>query len=414
MSLTDIAIRNAKPAEKPQRLFDGLGLYLEIAPSGGKWWRFKYRVLGRDKKTNEPKQVEKRLSFGVYPEVSLKEAREKRDEARSKLRDGIDPGASRKAEKATRRTNAGNSFEAVAREWHAKFTKELSPSHAARNLRRLEAHVFPHLGNRPTMELEPPEVLGVLQRIESAGNIETAHRVKSIIGQVMRYAVVTGRAKRDPTQNLRGAIPPAPTRHHAAVTDPDALGALLRKIGGYSGQPATVAALKLAPYLFQRPGELRLAEWTEFDLDAALWEIPPTRMKRRRAGKLYGPSHSVPLPRQAVAILRELHKLTGNGKHVFPSVRGDQRPLSENTLGAAFRTMGIDSETATPHGWRATARTLGVEKLGFRAEVVEMQLSHTVKDANGNAYNRIQWLDQRRILMQAWADYLEELEARPT
>lgn len=400
MSLTDIAIRNAKPAGKPQRLFDGLGLYLEVAPGGGKWWRFKYRYDGK----------EKRLSFGVYPEVSLKEARDKRDEARRKLRDRIDPGAARKAEKQTRLANAENSFEAVAREWHAKFTKELSPSHAARNMRRLEVHVFPYIGNRPTMELEPPEVLQVLQRIENKGHIETAHRVKSIIGQVMRWAVVTSRAKRDPTQDLRGAIPPAPTRHHAAVTDPDALGPFLLAIDGYSGQPATIAALKLSPYLFQRPGELRLALWKEFDLDNAMWEIPPTRMKRRRAGKLYGPSHIVPLPHQAVAILRELHKLTGNGKHTFPSVRGDQRPLSENTLGTAFRAMGIDSNTATPHGWRATARTLGVEKLGFPAEVVEMQLAHTVKDANGNAYNRIQWLEQRRLLMQAWADYLDGLK----
>ncbi|MBW0449272.1 tyrosine-type recombinase/integrase [Paraburkholderia phenoliruptrix] len=399
MPLTDTAIRNANPAEKPVRLFDGGGLYIEIAPSGGKWWRLKYRLDGK----------EKRISLGTYPDVGLKAARERRDEARKLLAEKVDPSLARKAEAATRVDRAANSFEVVAREWHLKFSPQNSESHSARNLRRLEVHVFPYVGDRPIAELEPPDILAALRRIEQKGNLETAHRVRVLVGQVMRYAIATGRATRDITADLRGAIPPSRAKHHAAVTDPKELGALLRAVYGYSGTPVVACALKLGPLVFQRPGELRHAEWTEFDLDNGLWTIPAGRMKRRKDAKENGPDHLVPLSRQAVNVLRDLHRLTGQGRYVFPGARSSKRPMSNMALGAAFRRMGIDSETAVPHGWRATARTLAVENLGIREEILEMQLSHNVRDSLGRAYNRTQWMDQRRELMQAWSDYLDKL-----
>lgn len=401
MPLTHAAVQSARATDKPQKLFDGNGLFLLIAPTGGKWWRLKYRFGGK----------EKLLSLGTYPDVSLKDARERRDAARKLLADGIDPGDARKAEKRTARLNAENSFEAIAREWHGKFSPDLSESHAKRNLRRLEVHVFPRLGGRPIASIEPPEVLDILQRIERKGTIETAHRVRVLIGQVMRYAIATARATRDVSADLRGAIPPAKVTHHAAVTEPKQLGGLLRAIEGYEGTAVVTAALRLAPLLFQRSGELRQAEWAEFDLDGAMWTIPSARMKRKKAAKEFGPDHIVPLSAQAVAILQELYLQTGRGRFVFPSLRGPQRPMSDMTLSAAFKRMGFDSDTALPHGWRATARTLAVEVLSFPAEIVEMQLSHEVRDSLGRAYNRTQWLDQRRELMQRWADYLDTLKA---
>ncbi|WP_439671414.1 Phage integrase family protein [Cupriavidus necator] len=401
MPLTHSAIQSAKAADKPQKLFDGNGLFLLISPTGGKWWRLKYRFGGK----------EKLLSLGTYPEVSLKDARERRDAARKLLADGVDPGDARKAEKRTARLNAENSVEAIAREWHTKFSPDLSESHAKRNLRRLEVHVFPWLGGRPIASIEPPEVLDVLHRIERKGTLETAHRVRVLIGQVMRYAIATGRATRDVTADLRGAIPPAKVKHHAAVTNPKQIGSLLRAIDGYEGTTVVSAALRLAPLLFQRPGELRQAEWAEFDLDGAMWTVPSARMKRKKAAKESGPDHLVPLSKQAVTILQGLHPLTGHGRFVFPSLRGPQRPMSDMALSAAFKRMGFDSDTALPHGWRATARTLAVEALSFPAEIVELQLSHEVRDSLGRAYNRTQWLDQRRELMQRWADYLDSLKA---
>ncbi|NUA26084.1 tyrosine-type recombinase/integrase [Cupriavidus basilensis] len=399
MPLTDTEIRKIAPRETQYRLADGGGMYLEVRPSGSRYWRLKYRFGGK----------EKILALGVYPTVTLKEARAKREAAKRKLADGIDPSEAKKAEKRTQRLNAENSLEAVAREWHGKFSTSLSESHAQRNLRRLEVHVFPHIGEKAISDLEPPDVLDVLQRIERKGTIETAHRVRVLVGQVMRYAVATGRARRDITADLRGAIPPAQVKHHAAVTDPAQLGGLLRAIHGYTGTAVVTAALKLAPLVFQRPGELRQAEWAEFDLDGAMWTVPAARMKRKKAGKEFGPDHLVPLASQAVSILRELHALTGRGKFVFPGLRGPQRPMSDMALSAAFKRMGFDSDTALPHGWRATARTLAVEALQVPAEVVEMQLSHEVRDSLGRAYNRTQWLDQRRQLMQRWADYLDVL-----
>ena len=399
MPLTDIAVRKAAPADKQYRLGDSAGTYLEVQPSGAKYWRLRYRF----------DQKQKTLALGVYPAVGLKDAREARDAARALLGKGVDPGAARAATKSSRGTAAANSFESIAREWHRKFSADLSESHAARNLRRLEAHVFPYFGRIPIADVDAPTILDALQRVEARGNLETAHRLRSIIGQAFRYAIATGRATRDPSADLRGAIPPKPVRHYAAIIDPEQLGLTLRTIHGYTGNPVVEAALKLSPYLFQRPGEQRLAEWSEFDLDGATWEIPPSRMKRTKEGKANGAGHVVPLARQVVDILRDLHRLTGTGRHAFPSVRGDARPISDGTLSAALRLMGFDAQTITPHGWRATARTLSVEALGFPAEVVEMQLAHCVRDSLGRAYNRTQWLEKRRGLMQAWADYLDHL-----
>lgn len=400
MPLTAAHLNAARPGEKSYRLTDGAGMYLEVTPAGGRYWRLKYRFGGK----------EKRLAIGVYPTVTLAEARKRRDRARELLSNGTDPGAVKQAVKRTQRLNAENSFEAIAREWWTKFSPTLSDSHAKRNLRRLESHVFPSIGSMPVAEVDAPAILDALRRIEARGTLETAHRVRSLVGQILRYAIATGRATRDASADLRGALPQPQVKHHAALLDPVALGGLLRAIDGYTGTAVVAAALKLAPLVFQRPGELRQAEWTEFDLDNARWSIPATRMKRTREGKENGAAHLVPLSVQAVEILRELHKLTGKGRYVFPSARGGARPMSDMAMQSAFRRMGIDSDTALPHGWRATARTLAVEALGVAAEIVELQLSHEVRDSLGRSYNRTQWLDARRDLMQKWADYLDELK----
>lgn len=403
MPLIDVAARNAAAREKAYRLADSAGLYLEISPAGGKYWRLKYRFGGK----------EKRLALGVYPEVTLATARKRRDDAREKLAAGIDPGEAKKAVKRTQRENADNSFEAVAREWHSKYRQSWSDSHAERTLRRLEVDTFPWIGGRPMSSLTPPEVLDVLRRVEKRGALETAHRVRGNIGQVCRYAVATGRAERDVTADLRGALPPTEVAHMAAITDPGEVAELLRAIDGYRGTFPVMCALRLAPMLFQRPGELRQAAWAEFDLDGATWEIPGTRMKRRKQGKAAGGAHIVPLAAQAVATLRELHALTGAGRYVFPSIRTDERPMSENTLNGALRRLGYDGETMTGHGFRAMARTILDEVLGVPVQIVEAQLAHAVKDPLGRAYNRTAHLPQRREMMQRWADYLEEIKKLP-
>lgn len=400
MPLTDTTIKNAKPGEKPVKLYDADGLLLWVAPSGGKWWRLKYRLGGK----------EKMLSLGTYPEVGLREARERRDEARRRLADGIDPSAHRKAAKSTKALREANSFELVAREWHAKYASTWSASHGVRILRRLEANAFPWIGGKPTADLKPADVLEVLRRVEHRGTLETAHRLRDNIGQAMRYAVATGRAERDITADLRGALPPVQKQHFAAITEPTKVGELLRAIDGYTGTFPVTCALKLAPLLFQRPGELRLAEWPEFDLDGATWEIPAGRMKRTKQGKAEGAAHIVPLPSQAVAILRELHALTGTGRYVLPGVRSPSRPMSDNTINAGLRRMGYDNETMTGHGFRAMARTILDEVLAFPPAIIEAQLAHAVKDPLGRAYNRTAHLPQRRDMMQRWADYLDELK----
>jgi integrase len=401
MALTDLTIRNAKPAEKQQKLYDGGGLHLLVTPAGGKRWVLKYRFGGK----------EKSLALGTYPSVTLVEARKRRDEARDKLAAGIDPSETKKAEKRTQRLNAENSFEAIAREWHAKYAPTWSEGHGARILRGLEANAFPWIGGKPVADLAPPDVLDVLRRVEKRGALETAHRLHSNIGQACRYAVATGRAQRDITADLRGALPPVQVEHMASITDPKQVAELLRAIDGYQGTLPVVCALRLAPMLFQRPGELRAAEWTEVDLDGATWEIQSDRMKRTKQGKAAGGAHIVPLPAQAVTILRELYALTGNGRFLFPSVRTKDRPMSDNTVNAALRRLGYDGKTMTGHGFRATARTILDEVLGVPAAIIEAQLAHAVKDPLGRAYNRTAHLQQRREMMQKWADYLDGLKA---
>jgi len=389
--LTDTAIRKVKAMGKRVRLYDGAGLYLEVVPAGGRWWRLKYRFAGK----------EKLLSLGVYPEVRLADARVRCAEARKLLADGIDPSVHRRAQRTARTEKAANTFEVVAREWFEKISPGWAPSHATRVLSRLERDVFPYIGGRPIGELAPPDILRVLQRIENRNVLETAHRVRTDIGAVFRYAIVTGRADRDAAADLRGALKPTNPEHFAAVTDPNALGELLRALWGYQdGTPVVVAALKLAPMLFVRPGELRSARWADIDLDAGEWKFTASKTKT---------PHLVPLAPQAVAILRELQPLTGRGPYVFPSARSNQRPMSNNAVTAALRRMGIERAVTCGHGFRATARTLLDEVLGYRVDLIEAQLAHAVKDANGRAYNRTSFLAERRKMMQGWADYLDKL-----
>jgi integrase len=394
MTLTDVTIRKAKPSDKTQRLFDGSGMYLELSPSGGKWWRLKYRFGGK----------EKRLSLGTYPDTSLADAREKRDAARKLLSAGVDPGEQRKAVKAAGAERAANSFEVIAREWHAKQSAKWVDLHASRIMLRLENDVFPWLGSRPIADIPAKEFLATVNRVVDRGAVESAHRVLQYCSQVLRYAIATGRAERNPVADLRGALPPVKQTHHAAIIEPNAIGGLLRAIDGYQGSFVTKCALRLAPLLFVRPGELRHAEWVEFDLDGAQWNLPAEKMKMREP-------HLVPLAPQAVAVLRELHELTGRGRYVFPSVRGPQRPMSDNAVLSALRRMGYTSDEMSGHGFRAMARTVLDEVLHFRPDYIEHQLAHAVKDPNGRAYNRTAHLAERRKMMVGWADYLDTLKA---
>ena len=391
-TLTDTVIRHAKPHGKTARLFDSGGLYLEVSPTGGKWWRLKYRFAGK----------EKRLSLGVYPAVGLKDARQRRDEARKLLADGIDPGENRKAQKAVKQDRAANSFEVVAREWIAKYAPTWTANHAERILRRFDRDLFPWIGAKPVAEVTAPELLAVVRRIENRGALETAHRALANCGQVFRYAVATGRAGKDPSGDLRGALPPVKGEHFAAVTDPARLADILRAIDGYQGTFTVSCALRLAPLVFVRPGELRNAEWSDIDLDKAEWRYTVTKTNT---------PHIVPLARQAVAILRELHPLTGRRRFVFPGVRSVERPMSDNAILAAMRRLGIRKEEMTGHGFRAAARTILDEVLGVRPDFIEHQLAHAVKDPNGRAYNRTAHLLERQKMMQQWADYLDKLKA---
>jgi len=393
MALTDTAIRKVKPTDKAQRLFDGGGLYLEVSPAGGKWWRLKYRHGGK----------EKRLSLGTYPDTGLADARAKRDNARKLLAAGADPGEHRKAEKAAGEDRAANSFEVIAREWFAKQKTNWVQGHADKVLLRLENDVFPWLGARPVAGVTAKELLTTINRIVDRGAIDSAHRALQNCGQIFRFAVVTGRAERNPAVDLRGALPAAKETHLAAITDPNKVGGLLRAIDAYAGSFVTKCALRLAPLVFVRPGELRHAEWAEIDLDKAEWNIPAAKMKMREP-------HLVPLSAQAVAILTELQALTGSGRYVFPSARGPKRPMSDNAVLSALRRMGFDKEEMSGHGFRAMARTILDETLHFRPDYIEHQLAHAVRDPNGRAYNRTAHLVERRKMMQAWADYLHTLK----
>ncbi|MCC5796767.1 MAG: tyrosine-type recombinase/integrase [Methylophaga sp.] len=393
MALTDIQIRNAKPEAKQYKLSAGKGLYLIVSPNGGKWWRVRYRYAGKQKE----------LSVGTYPEVSLKQATQRRDEIRKTVIDGLDPLHERKIDKLSKRSAAENSFEAVTREWHSKFKNKWSLGHAARTLTRFEKDVFPWIGAREINKITAPELLTVLHRVESRGALDTAHRIQQQCGQVFRYAIATGRAERDLSVDLRGALPPVRTKHHASITDPKQIGGLLRAIQDYSGSFVTRCALGLAPYLFVRPGELRMAEWQEFDLDSAEWRIPSHKMKMRTV-------HIVPLSQQAMSILLELQPLTGGGKYLFPSSRTKARPMSENTINAALRRMGFSKDEMTGHGFRSMASTL-LNEQGWHKDAIERQLAHSERDGVRAAYNYAEYLPERKRMMQAWADYLDGLSA---
>lgn len=389
--MTVLECKNAKPAEKPYRLSDGLGMYLEVTPTGAKYWRLKYRFAGK----------EKRLALGVFPEVSPAEARAERDKARKLLAEDIDPGELRKINKIMRLDRSENSFEAVAREWFAKFSPNWAKGHAEKIIQRLERDVFPWLGGRPIGEIKAPELLAVLRRIENRGVLETAHRAKQNCGQIFRYAVATGRAERDPSQDLKGALPPVKQTHFASITEPSEVAKLLRAMDGYNGGIVVRAALRLAPLVFVRPGELRQARWQDIDLEAAEWRYLVSKTQTQ---------HIVPLSSQTLEILRELQPVTGHKTYVFAGERGEGRPMSNNTVNAALRYLGFDGETMTGHGFRAMARTILDEVLGFPPYIIEHQLAHAVRDPLGRAYNRTSHLPERRRMMQTWADYLDKLK----
>jgi integrase len=393
MALTDTAVKNAKSDGKTVKMFDERGLYLELSPSGGKWWRLKYRFDNK----------EKRLSLGVYPDVRLKNARDRRDKARKLLANGIDPSENRKTQKAVHADRAANSFEVVAREWFAKYAKTWAASHSERVVRLFERDIFPWIGGRPVADVTAPEILTVVRRIEARGALETAHRALGNCGQVFRYAVATGRALRNPSGDLRGALSPVKKSHFAAATEPKQVADILRAMDGYEGTLTVRCALRLAPLVFVRPGELRKAEWEDIDLDAAEWRYTVTKTNT---------PHIVPLSRQAVEILREIHPLTGHGRFVFTGARSNTRSMSDNAILAAMRRMGIDKDEMSGHGFRAVARTILDEVLGVRPDFIEHQLAHAVRDPNGRAYNRTAHLPERRMMMQQWANYLDKLKSK--
>lgn len=392
MNLSDVKLRSLKSKAKPYRVADGLGLYVQVATTGQRLWRYKYRFGGK----------EKLLALGMFPEVTLKTAREKLMMARAQLATGADPG---ELKKQVRVGVSDNTFQSIAAEWMAKFSPDWSPltlQHTDSRFRRL---VFPYIGKRPINDVRPADVLSLLRRIEDSGHLETAHRVMQRIGEVFRYAVSTLRAERDITSDLRGALPPAKVEHMAAITEPRKFGELLRAIDGYEGSPLVKIALQLAPLVFVRPGELRTAEWAEFDLANAQWNLPAEKMKLRRP-------HIVPLARQSLRLITELRHLTGDGRFLFTNGRSNSRPMSNAATNAALRRMGYARRDVTSHGFRATARTLLDEVLCEPVHIIEQQLAHAVKDPTGRAYNRTAHLVQRTAMMQRWADYLDDLRAR--
>jgi integrase len=386
--LTDTRVRNAKPTEKTQRLYDSGGLYLEIPVTGGKLWRVKFRFGGK----------EKRLALGSYPAVTLADARHGRDDAKVLLSKGVDPSAEKKSKKINDQLESKNTFELIAREWLAKQKKKLAVTTFDKAQWTFETLVFPWLGQSVVSEITPPELLAILRRIEARGAYETAHRTKARCGQVFRYAIATGRATRDPSADLRGALEPVVSKNFAAITDAKRVGELLRAIDSYTGQYVTRCALQFAPLVFVRPSELRKAVWTEFDLKHAQWRIPAERMKMRE-------EHIVPLSKQAVKVLQDLHPLTGKGVYLFPSLRAPKEPMSENTVNAALRRMGYSKDEMTGHGFRAMASTR-LNEMGFEPDVIERQLAHAERNKVRAAYNRAQYLSERIKMMQWWADYL--------
>ena len=394
--LSDAQIKNAKPQENDYKLMDGFGLFLLITPTNGKLWRFDYRFDNK----------RKMLALGAYPSVTLAEARQRREDAKKLLANGIDPGAMKKTLKSTGKELAANTFEVIARQWHLKFSAagKWSPTHAADIMHRLEKDIFPPLGSRPISEIKPKELLTVLERIASRGALDSAHRLRHHCGMIFRYAIVHEYAERDIAADLRGALPPVKGGHHAAATTPKDLAPILRSIDDFNGSFIVKSALQLLPLVFCRPGELRAAEWSEINFDDCIWEIPAERMKMKQP-------HIVPLSRQAITILKELQPLTGYGRYLFPCHRSPLRCMSNNALNAGLRRLGFTKEEATAHGFRASARTILDEVLKVRPDFIEHQLSHSVRDALGTAYNRTSHLDERKKMMQTWADYLDNLKS---
>jgi len=393
MALTDTAIRNAKPMDKPFKLYDEKGLFLQVTPNGGKWWRFKYRF--NDK--------EKLLSFGTYPEIKLAGARAKRDEARELIANEVDPSDTRKAKKQTKNGNLANSFEVIAREWIATKMQTKSEAYQKNVLRRFELYLFPWLGKRPITEINAPELLSIVKRIEMQNKVETAYRTLQATGQVFRYAVQTGKALRDITTDLRGALTPSVTKHMASFTEPHQVAELMRAIEGFTGTLTVQIAMRLAPLVFVRPSELRKAKWTDIDLEIGEWRYLVTKTKTE---------HIVPLSTQAIDLLKTIKPLSGSGEYVFQGGHNPDKAMSEAAINAALRRMGYDTKTEiTGHGFRAMARTILHERLNIDPHIIEHQLAHTVPDALGAAYNRTKFIEQRTAMMQAWADYLDELKA---
>lgn len=395
--LTELAIKKAKPSDKLGRMTDGGGMYLLIHTNGGKYWRMDYRLAGK----------RKTLAIGVYPDTGLADARERREQARKLIAKGVDPVEVKHAQAASIVANTENSFEVIAREWFARHAPNWKENHSSKIIARLEKDVFPWIGNRPIAEIAAPALLTAIRKIEARGALETAHRALACCGQVFRYAVATGRAERDPTGDLRGALPPVKKdKHFAAITDPKKVGELMRDIEGYQGSYIVKGAFKLSPMLFVRPGELRKMEWMEIDLEKAEWIIPADKMKM-------GVTHIVPLCTQAVAVLREMQKLTGRSKYVFHGERDHDRPMSDNAIRSALRRMGWANDEMTPHGFRAMASTI-LDNMGYKQEWLERQLAHEEQNKIKAAYKREAWrmyLPERTAMMQAWADYLDKLKA---
>ena len=391
MSITVAQVKQAKSKDQPYKLTDSKSLYLLIHPNGSKYWRMDYRFEGK----------RKTFAIGVYPEISLASARDSRDEARLKIRDGTDPSSERRIKKATK--EGAVDFRSVALDWFEKKMTDKSDRHRQRTMSIFTRDLFPKLGHRPIHEIAATELLAAIRKIEDRNALEIAHRARTIAGQVFRYGIAAGLCERDVSADLKGALrDKPPTKHRAAITEPEELSHLIVAINGYQGTPVVCAALRLSALLFQRPGEIRHMEWAEIDWGKERWCIPGRKMKEKR-------DHIVPLSKQALVVLKDIHALTGRGVYVFPSQRGPSRPLSDNGVRTALRTMGFDNETMDAHGFRATARTILDEVLNFRVDYIEHQLSHAVKDPTGRAYNRTKYLPERVEMMQAWADYLDNL-----
>jgi integrase len=392
MALSNTAITNAKGADKPYKMYDTDGLFLQVTPKGGKWWRLKYRFDGK----------EKLLSLGTYPDISLSQARQKREDSKKLLAIDIDPSENRKQTKANKKLNTENSFEFVAREWWQSHMSNKAESHRDKVIRRFELYLFPWIGKKPISSLTAPQVLEVLRRIEKQNKVETAHRTLQTAGQVFRYAVQTGRALRDVTADLKGALPATTVKHMAAFTEPKDVAELLRALEAFNGTLTVQCAIRLAPLVFVRPSELRMAKWSDIDLDAGTWQFLVSKTKT---------DHIVPLSTQALAILHEIHPVSGHGEYVFQGGHSPLKPMSESAINAALKRMGYDTQKdITGHGFRAMARTILHERLNIDPDIIEHQLAHKVPDTLGSAYNRTKFIQQRKAMMQSWADYLDELK----